>query len=183
MEQEWSRVSFDVLPYMETDMYMLKSPDDVSQLLEDHIVTMQSMSSSPFKKSFEDRISTWESRLTTTRVATHTHTNRNTHMIQTNSNSNSTGLVSLGVIIGVSCCAAALFWWLQEVLEEWLACQRSWLYLEPVFSADDVSQQLPAERQQFQSMERRWKQIMKRALSNHKVRGQGSRHVFRTVRM
>ncbi|KAM7402690.1 hypothetical protein PAMP_017906 [Pampus punctatissimus] len=123
MEQEWSTVLFDVLPYKETGTYILKSPDEASQLLDDHIVMTQSMSFSPFKKSFEGRINTWESKLRMT----------------------------------------------QDVLEEWLTCQRSWLYLEPIFSSDDINQQLPVEGKRYQQMEQTWKRVMKSAFNNRKV--------------
>ena len=68
MQHEWSSVMFEVLPYKETGTYILKSPDEASQLLDDHIVMTQSMSFSPYKKPFEDRISTWESKLRMTQV-------------------------------------------------------------------------------------------------------------------
>jgi dynein heavy chain len=68
MEHEWSTVAFEVLPYKETGTYILKSPDEASQLLDDHIVMTQSMSFSPYKKPFEERISTWESKLRMTQV-------------------------------------------------------------------------------------------------------------------
>ncbi|KAI3369512.1 hypothetical protein L3Q82_007723 [Scortum barcoo] len=123
MEQEWSMVLFDVLPYKETGTYILKSPDEASQLLDDHIVMTQSMSFSPFKKAFEGRINTWESKLRMT----------------------------------------------QDVLEEWLTCQRSWLYLEPIFSSDDINQQLPVEGKRYQQMEQTWRRIMKSAFNNRKV--------------
>ncbi|XP_040889376.1 dynein heavy chain 1, axonemal [Toxotes jaculatrix] len=123
MEQEWATVVFDVLPYKETGTYILKSPDEASQLLDDHIVMTQSMSFSPFKKAFEGRINTWESKLRMT----------------------------------------------QDVLEEWLTCQRSWLYLEPIFSSDDINQQLPVEGKRYQQMEQTWKSIMKTAFNNRKV--------------
>lgn len=74
MEQEWSTVELDVLPYKETGTYILKSPDEASQLLDDHIVMTQSMSFSPFKKTFEGRINTWESKLRLTQVQTGTLT-------------------------------------------------------------------------------------------------------------
>lgn len=68
MEADWSNVEFEVLAYKETGTYILKSPDEASQLLDDHIVMTQSMSFSPFKKAFEERITTWESKLRMTQV-------------------------------------------------------------------------------------------------------------------
>lgn len=60
MEKEWSAIQFNVMPYKKTDTYILKSPDEASQLLDDHIIMTQSMSFSPYKKPFEQRISAWE---------------------------------------------------------------------------------------------------------------------------
>lgn len=68
MEKEWSTILFNVLPYKETDTYILKSPDEASQLLDDHIVMTQSMSFSPYKKPFEQRINSWETKLKLTQV-------------------------------------------------------------------------------------------------------------------
>ena len=64
----------------------------------------------------------------------------------------------------------ALCWCLQDVLEEWLTCQRSWLYLEPIFSSDDISRQLPVEGKRYQTMERTWRKVMKSAYDNKQVR-------------
>lgn len=68
MEKEWSTILFNVLPYKETETYILKSPDEASQLLDDHIVMTQSMSFSPYKKPFEQRINSWENKLKLTQV-------------------------------------------------------------------------------------------------------------------
>lgn len=68
MENEWSPVVFEILPYKETGTFILRASEDISQLLDDHIVMTQSMSFSPYKKPFEERISTWESKLKTTQV-------------------------------------------------------------------------------------------------------------------
>lgn len=68
MEKEWSSILFNVLPYKDTDTYILKSPDEASQLLDDHIVMTQSMSFSPYKKPFEQRINSWENKLKLTQV-------------------------------------------------------------------------------------------------------------------
>ncbi|KAF7658906.1 hypothetical protein LDENG_00006200 [Lucifuga dentata] len=123
MEQEWSAVTFDMMPYKDTGTYILKSPDEASQLLDDHVAMTQSISFSPFKKPFEERISAWERKLRTT----------------------------------------------QDVLEEWLTCQRSWLYLEPIFSSEDINSQLPKEASKYQTMEETWRRIMKNAFNHPQV--------------
>jgi len=33
----------------------------------------------------------------------------------------------------------------QTTLEAWIQCQRTWAYLEPVFSSEDILRQLPTE--------------------------------------
>lgn len=58
---------------------------------------------------------------------------------------------------------------LQDVLEEWLTCQSSWLYLEPIFSSDDIMEQLPVEGKRYQHMENTWRRIMKSAFHKRKV--------------
>ena len=36
---------------------------------------------------------------------------------------------------------------LSDTLDEWTACQRTWMYLENIFGAEDIQKQLPAESQ------------------------------------
>lgn len=57
-------------------------------------------------------------------------------------------------------------WCLQNVLDEWLTCQRSWLYLEPIFSSPDINEQLPVEGKKYQQMEKMWRAVMKSAFHN-----------------
>ena len=40
----------------------------------------------------------------------------------------------------------------QEVLSEWLSCQRNWMYLQPIFDSEDINRQLPAEVRPFARM-------------------------------
>ncbi|NXN51379.1 DYH1 protein, partial [Rynchops niger] len=123
MESEWNSVLFTVMLYKDTDTFILKNTDEVSELLDEHIVMIQSMSFSPFKKPFEERMNAWENKLKIT----------------------------------------------QDVLEEWLNCQRSWLYLEPIFRSEDIKRQLPLESQRYEAMDGDWRNIMKNANENPEV--------------
>lgn len=49
----------------------------------------------------------------------------------------------------------------QETLEEWLACQRNWMYLETIFGSADIIRQLPGPAKTFQTVDKSWKAIMK----------------------
>ncbi|GFH08633.1 uncharacterized protein HaLaN_03622, partial [Haematococcus lacustris] len=80
----------------------------------------QSMTFSPYKKPFEERIMKWEQQLT---------------------------LVS-------------------EILDQWLTLQRSWMYLEPIFSSEDIMQQLPLEGKRFATVDRMWRKTTDTAKRN-----------------
>ncbi|XP_026551198.1 dynein heavy chain 14, axonemal [Pseudonaja textilis] len=45
-------------------------------------------------------------------------------------------------------------------LEEWLTCQRHWIYLEPIFQAPEIKRQLPEEASLFSVVDNKWKEIM-----------------------
>lgn len=55
---------------------------------------------------------------------------------------------------------------LSDTLDEWVACQRNWMYLETIFSADDIQQQLPQEAEKFQMVDRLWKDALLRTKEN-----------------
>lgn len=63
MENDWNPVHLEIMSYKQTGSYIMKTSDETSQLLDDHIVMTQSMSFSPYKKPFEDRINVWEGKL------------------------------------------------------------------------------------------------------------------------
>lgn len=48
----------------------------------------------------------------------------------------------------------------QETLDEWLACQRTWMYLESIFGSPDIVRQLPAAAKMFQAVDKSWRHIM-----------------------
>ena len=51
---------------------------------------------------------------------------------------------------------------LSETLDEWLAVQRAWMYLESIFGAPDIQKQLPQETIQFHRIDQSWKDIMRK---------------------
>jgi dynein heavy chain, axonemal len=51
---------------------------------------------------------------------------------------------------------------LTQIVEEWVTCQKQWMYLENIFSAADIKRQLPAESHQFEQVDKFFKGIMGR---------------------
>jgi dynein heavy chain len=49
---------------------------------------------------------------------------------------------------------------LSDTLEEWLQCQKKWMYLETIFGAPDIQRQLPKESALFAKVDKSWKEIM-----------------------
>ena len=49
---------------------------------------------------------------------------------------------------------------MQEVIDEWLKCQSVWLYLEPIFSSEDIMRQMPQEAMRFTQVDRLWRKVM-----------------------
>ena len=57
----------------------------------------------------------------------------------------------------------------QNILDEWLDCQRQWIYLENIFTAEDIQKQLPSETAKFMGVDRSWKDTMSKAYKKPNV--------------
>lgn len=50
-----------------------------------------------------------------------------------------------------------------QILDEWMSCQQSWIYLEAIFSAPDIQRQLPNEARIFSIVDKSWKETMRQS--------------------
>eukprot|EP00898_Chlorokybus_atmophyticus_P003847 jgi/Chlat1/4463/Chrsp29S04567 len=49
---------------------------------------------------------------------------------------------------------------LQDLVDNWLACQATWQYLEPIFGSADILKQMPEEGEQFRTVDTIWRDMM-----------------------
>jgi len=56
-----------------------------------------------------------------------------------------------------------------DVTDEWYTVQRAWMYLENIFSAEDIQQQLPSEAAKFKQVDKYWKDLFRKVRQKDKL--------------
>ncbi|XP_038666815.1 dynein heavy chain 3, axonemal-like [Scyliorhinus canicula] len=55
-------------------------------------------------------------------------------------------------------------WLMHNILESWLRVQMVWLYLEPIFSSEDIHNQIPVQGKMFEVVDSNWRLIMEESV-------------------
>ena len=58
---------------------------------------------------------------------------------------------------------------ISDLLEVWVAVQRNWLYLQPIFESPDINRQLPVEGKKFALVDKNWRSALAAAKTNPKA--------------
>ena len=56
----------------------------------------------------------------------------------------------------------------QDNLTNWLEVQATWVYLEPIFSSEDIMKQMPAESTMFRDVDKKWRNLMRQVKEDPK---------------
>jgi dynein heavy chain len=105
------------------DLWILADVADMTTMLEDHMVSIQTMMGSRFIAGIRDKVEIWEKKIVTS----------------------------------------------ADVLDEWLQVQRAWMYLENIFSAEDIQKQLPQESNKFKQVDKFWKETFRKVRQNFRM--------------
>ncbi|DBA04478.1 TPA: LOW QUALITY PROTEIN: hypothetical protein N0F65_010074 [Lagenidium giganteum] len=54
---------------------------------------------------------------------------------------------------------------IQDVMDNWIKVQATWLYLEPIFSSDDIMRQMPTEGALFRKVDANWRRNMQETVN------------------
>ena len=124
IKNSWKDMDFEVRGHRESkSVFVLGSVEEVTTLLEDAQMSLQTMTASKFVVGVRAQVEEWDVKLQT----------------------------------------------VSEVLDEWMTCQRNWMYLECIFGQGDIQKQLPEESAKFQQADKNWSDVMRRTSKNPNV--------------
>ncbi|KAG6610110.1 Dynein heavy chain [Phytophthora cinnamomi] len=58
---------------------------------------------------------------------------------------------------------------IQDIMDNWIKVQATWLYLEPIFSSDDIMRQMPTEGALFRKVDANWRRNMQETVASPAV--------------
>lgn len=138
MKADWEHVKFDFPEtYKDTDTYILKGTEEIVALLDEHIMTTQGLQFSIYKKPLEKEIDEWATLIMT--VNAKLSLSPLSVRLKTPWELPTKPLWDCFYLVSQA----------SETLDEWLKCQRAWLYLQPIFHSPDIPKQLPAETKRY----------------------------------
>lgn len=141
MTAEWKPLAFDCMEYRDTGTYILRALDDIQTLFDDHIVKTQVCR---FPKQSLSLPLPWQ--LFRLPSPSFRQAMRGSPFIKPFQSRVKDWEAQL---IGM-----------QETIDEWLKCQSVWLYLEPIFSSEDIMRQMPQEAKRFTQVDKLWRKVM-----------------------
>ena len=64
----------------------------------------------------------------------------------------------------------------QDTMDVWMKVQNTWLYLEPIFSSEDIQRQMASDAAKFTQVDKMWRSLMSSATNEPRVLVAASRH-------